>query len=383
RPILFLQVAWVLFVLRNELEVFYRSASCVWPDRALDSLFVRPYCPSAQNSDPAHVLIVADPQMLDEDSYPGRGPWLMMVTQFIVDMFLRKAWHVAMAKQPDAVVFLGDMLDNGRAKREHKAYLAYVQKFKKMFPASRGLPVFYLPGNHDVWLGGSDELSKLARARYQTYFGPLNHQALIGNHTLAFIDAPGLVEEYKTHTQASTVPTVEHWVPQSIRELRKVVDMSIPDGARPWPLVLFSHIPLARPDGTDCGPLREKGTLRAGRGLGYENTLSDATSKMLLDTFRPSVIFSGDDHDYCDVTHSVAASDDRTSPQTTVHEISVKSLSMAMGIRRPGFELLSLATPRTPWSPSFAHAPCVLPDQIGVYVWSYAPLAAATLSALF
>lgn len=57
------------------------------------------------------------------------------------------------------------------------------------------------------------------------------------------------------------------------------------------PLILFSHIPLSRPEGASCGPLREKGWIRAGRGAGYENTLSQATTNMLLETFRPSLVF--------------------------------------------------------------------------------------------
>jgi ethanolamine phosphate phosphodiesterase len=34
-----------------------------------------------------------------------------------------------------------------------------------------------------------------AQRRYQTHFGPLNSQESVANHTLVFINAPGLVEE--------------------------------------------------------------------------------------------------------------------------------------------------------------------------------------------
>lgn len=46
----------------------------------------------------------------------------MALSQFVVDLQLRKAWRTALATRPDAVVFLGDMLDNGRAERGHKEY---------------------------------------------------------------------------------------------------------------------------------------------------------------------------------------------------------------------------------------------------------------------
>jgi ethanolamine phosphate phosphodiesterase len=57
------------------------------------------------------------------------------------------------------------------------------------------------------------------------------------------------------------------------------------------PTVLFTHIPLSRPDGTDCGPLREKGTIHRGAGFGYENTFSEEASNFLLQNIRPSIIF--------------------------------------------------------------------------------------------
>ena len=70
------------------------------------------------------MLLIADPQVLDENSYPDRGPLLMTLSQFIVDLQLRKAWRTALATRPDAVVFLGDMLDNGRAERSDNEYVA-------------------------------------------------------------------------------------------------------------------------------------------------------------------------------------------------------------------------------------------------------------------
>lgn len=52
---------------------------------------------------------------------------------------------------------------------------------------------------------------------------------------------------------------------------------------------------------------------------------------------------------------------------------------MAMGIRRPGFQLLSLAGGA---APTHADAPCLLPDQIGVYTGVYAPLGVLSLALL-
>ncbi|KZV62594.1 Metallo-dependent phosphatase [Peniophora sp. CONT] len=361
-----LRLFWVLIVLWLELGSYYWSTlDCRWPDEKLDGTV------------PTHVLLVADPQVLDENSYPDRGPALMALSQFIVDLQLRKAWHTALATRPDAVVFLGDMLDNGRAERGNKEYRQYVEKFNRMFADTRGkkLPRYYIPGNHDVWLGGDDPLSKLARTRYQTYFGPLNSHASLGGHTLLFIDAPYLVEEDAAQRRAGVDGDISHWLPEALQELHATMKMASRSGEQPDPVVLFSHIPLWRTTGTDCGPDRERGTLKEGRGFGYENTLSPTISRMLLDTFKPVAIFSGDDHDYCEITHSATASGDSTGKSVT--EISVKSLSMAMGIQRPGFSLLSLS------SGGAAHTMCLLPSQLGLYLRGYLPVFLLTVVVLF
>ncbi len=77
---------------------------------------------------------------------------------------------------------------------------------------------------------------------------------------------------------------------------------------------------------------------------------------------------SGDDHDYCEYIH--------TSRQRRIPEVTIKSISIAMGIRQPGFQLLSLSSE----SRTHAHQQCLLPDQVRVYSWVYAPLVLATIA---
>lgn len=141
----------------------------------------------------------------------------------------------------------------------------------------------------------------------------------------------------------------------------------------PGPKILISHIPLARPEASKCGPLRERGRILKGAGPGYQNLLGSETSRFLLDILRPSVVFSGDDHDYCEHKH----------PQG-VREITLKSFSSSTGIRRPGFQLLSLIPPHeATTSKTHADRPCFLPDQSGVYYTVYLPVAILTFVYLF
>ncbi len=60
------------------------------------------------------MLVVADPQIPDSHSYPDRPPWLQQLSQFIIDLNIRKSWRAALRRHPHAVIFLGDMMDNGR-----------------------------------------------------------------------------------------------------------------------------------------------------------------------------------------------------------------------------------------------------------------------------
>ena len=114
------------------------------------------------------MLLVADPQVLDHRSYPGRAPWLMWLSQRMVDLNLRKSWWAALRLRPDSVVFLGDMMDGGRFAMDdaecvwctpihaigidamRARYEDYYARFKSIFALRAGTPVHYIPGNHDV-----------------------------------------------------------------------------------------------------------------------------------------------------------------------------------------------------------------------------------------
>ena len=87
---------------------------------------------------------------------------------------------------------------------------------------------------------------------------------------------------------------------------------------------------------------------------------------------------SADDQDYCEYIHTVSAKDGVTH---SVREVTVKSFSMATRLKRPGFQLLSLfSPPGLEWTePSYADAPCLLPNQSRIYTHAYAPLLSGSL----
>lgn len=66
------------------------------------------------------------------------------------------------------------------------------------------------------------------------------------------------------------------------------------------PRILLTHIPLYRPEGTPCGRAREASRpIRQGAGRNYQNELDERTTRWLMDRVRPSLVYSGDDHDSC------------------------------------------------------------------------------------
>lgn len=153
-------------------------------------------------------------------------------------------------------------------------------------------------------LGPSTLFSPHARTRYISHFGPLNSQISIANHTFVLIDAPGLVEEdYKRHglgksydkwkaLAGGTIDFVKSFAAKGHTRFCKVFPTSsnfLADNIEPT--VLFSHIPLSRPEGSNCGPIRERGTIRRGVGLGYQNTLGKDSTKFLLEHLKPALIF--------------------------------------------------------------------------------------------
>lgn len=105
-------------------------------------------------------------------------------------------------------------------------------------------------------------------------------------------------------------------------------------------------------------------------------------SNYVLRNVQPAVVFSGDDHDHCEVIHqnyrhhqtyNVPGFDPADVP-----ELTVKSMSMTEGVRRPGYAWLQLSSNNH----GIEYKPCLLPDQIFAWIGLYLPLFVLTLAFL-
>ncbi|OJD14821.1 hypothetical protein AJ78_04877 [Emergomyces pasteurianus Ep9510] len=404
-----------------------------------------------QDALPHHVVFVADPQLVDPHTYPGR-PWpLSSLTVFYADLYLYRTYSLLQRDlRPDTTFFLGDLFDGGREwgtgsssspEERFKQYgnsvwIKEYRRFVRLFldtwkvggidstASTRGRKIIAsLPGNHDLGFGHG--IQKPVLERFQTYFGVGNRVDVLGNHTFVSVDTVSLSAmdqpNPETGSSGDTSRGDEIWraANEFLSDLSNITARAakeellalqgraenystpakIVDAADPsppvissaqtdieLPTIILTHVPFYREPGTPCGPLRERfppsstnpfpekderNAIRVSRGYQYQNVLTDAISKKIISSAGASVkqIYSGDDHDYCEINHREFSG----SPK----EITVKSLSMAMGVRRPGFQMASIHNPidlqtgksiNAASSSTIQNRLCLLPDQVSTFV---------------
>ncbi|KAM9893739.1 hypothetical protein OXX79_009152 [Metschnikowia pulcherrima] len=300
-----------------------------------------------------NVLLVADPQLIDNHTYPGRNELLLGLSKHTVDTYLKQNYRALVEHlEPDFIVFLGDYLDNGRSTQD-AYYEREFRRFERIFnrwPSyKRGTNWFTnVAGNHDIGFGNGVKLP--SRERFISHFGPAN--ALVEINGVDFISLD-------TVSYSSEVADINE-------EPRRFLG-SVPE--KKSPRVLLSHVPFYRDTSKlTCGPLRESSNFWQNAGYQYQSALSPEVSAELLNKLQPDLIFSGDDHDYCDVQHPDSA-----------REITVKSISMAMGIYRPAVQLLSFTSADD--TLNYKTDICYLPRPY-VNVFMYVALAVFSGSAL-
>ncbi|KAI8910526.1 Metallo-dependent phosphatase-like protein [Powellomyces hirtus] len=309
-----------------------------------------------------HIAVLTDPQLTDAYSY-GQSGLSLKLTQFYSDLYMKRNFKVLESKlRPDAFWVLGDIMDGAREwestrARNFEPELARVRKvFKLQNPST---PFFWAPGNHDIGYG--DRVVPSAYDRFRTVFGEPNYMVDIGNNTLVVLDTVSL----------SGHPGAAHY-----DNARNFLD-TVAKTPVTSPRILISHIPLYRPDNSDCGKLRKsKRSINQGRGYQYQNLVVEGLSREILDAVKPSLILSGDDHDWCEQIHTLG------NGHSSVEQ-TVATFSWMQGNHFPGFGLLTLRPANVPGTTdaTFKFAACHLPPQLRIYFW-YIALLLITLLAL-
>ncbi|KAF9984959.1 hypothetical protein BGZ75_003500 [Mortierella antarctica] len=360
-----LRIAWCLALSMGEVGSYWVMIHrCSWPeneswDASEDRLKNR-----------YRIAIIADPQLTDWYSYKQTGLLLKLVETY-TDLYMKRSFRrLHSAVQPDAVMFLGDLNDGGRDSsddvfvKNSNRFLEHV--FQTTATAWNQQPVvmdtiagedldqheydsrvgphyrqqinipqdadereairesgrslrLYMAGNHDIGFG--DNIIRPSVKRFKDAFGSINYEVKVGNHSLVVLDTLAL---------SSDVQDIRGESQQFLTQLEQDSQM--------LPRILFTHVPLFRLDTTPCGKSRETKQLIINRG-GYQywNMVNATLSRDILRGIRPDVVFSGDDHDWCEIAHSLDGA--------LIPEVTLRTFSFAQGIQQPGFVMLSLHNP--------------------------------------
>lgn len=211
---------WLAILFYGERASFHKAVhDCGWPDA------------SSPSTSAVHVLLITDPQIIDQYTYPDLSALAYPLVRHFSDNYLQNVWRSLvlnpnrwmaqgrlgsasmnrqgkgreLAPPPDAVIWMGDLTDGGRRQRSENEWASLYGRFRALFPRPRHafweeaqatvsgsrqiitrrssaadfLPNIYMPGNHDVGLPGSDEsghrhdilASEDSSARHKEQFG--------------------------------------------------------------------------------------------------------------------------------------------------------------------------------------------------------------------
>lgn len=277
---------------------------------------------------PHRIAFIADPQLVDDHTYPKLPKLLDYILRRMSDNYLHTNYRFMQHYlDPDTVIFLGDMFDGGRD-WDDKVWLEEYKRFNKIFPKKANRrSIRSLPGNHDI---GFENITTHNMKRYAAYFGEANDYFELGNHTIVQLDTISMShEDPQVHTES--------------REFFASLDSKINPT---MPRIVLTHVPLYRDPGVErCGPGREsKRPFPLMKGYQYQTVIDYSYTLEILAKLSPEIVFSGDDHDFCDMHHV----DYTDNSKILAREISVKSASMTNGIKYPAIQLLSLNNPYDP-----------------------------------
>lgn len=322
KAVLLLFVYWVVIIHHFE-RVRVRSAinACQWGNW-------EHWEGEKKSVTPHRIALIADPQLVDDHTYPKLPRIADYILRRLSDNYLYINHKYMQAYlDPDTTIFMGDLFDGGR-EWEDDVWMEELNRFNTIFPHKANRRSFRsLPGNHDI---GFQNISYHNVKRFSAFFGEPNDFFELGNHTFIQLD---------TISYSHEDPVINQESRNFFQSLNSRISPEMPR-------ILLTHVPLYRdPNVEKCGPGREsKRPFPLQRGVQYQTVIDYAYTEPFLTQLKPTIVFSGDDHDYCDVTHV----DYKDNKKKLAREISCKTASMTNGIKYPAIHLLSLNNPYDP-----------------------------------
>lgn len=294
------------------------------------------------SNDNVNLLVFGDVQIMDKHSYPGRLSIVNWLTMKVLDNYHVKNWKATQRIiKPDYNLFMGDLFDGGRYWGDSYWYKEF-DRFQDIFyQINTGAKnVFNLAGNHDIGFG--ETVLKESFERFNKYFGSTNKRIEIANtNTVIYIiDTIALSDTDSVEIQGNVLDylkEIETLHPKLENEKR----------------ILMTHVPLYRdPLVQTCGSHRESTKpFPIMKGDQYQTVIEDELSQLVLNSVKPDLVLSGDDHDYCEIEHTYNGGDSK------VIEITTKSAAMNMGIKKPELTYLTISPDN-----KITFKQCALPD---------------------
>ena len=98
--LLMLLVIWVLtFYLQERYLTAATILKCQWPQLST-------------SLSQTNILLIADPQLIDNHTYPGRYELLLKLSKHTVDTYIKKNYNELLDQlQPNYLMFLGDLME--------------------------------------------------------------------------------------------------------------------------------------------------------------------------------------------------------------------------------------------------------------------------------
>ncbi|XP_066292833.1 metallophosphoesterase 1 homolog isoform X1 [Branchiostoma lanceolatum] len=281
-----------LVVLYNEVLVYYINKT---------SWKLPPGFSQSRDDDKIVRLIIAgDPQIQGyQYEVGGLVGW---VTRLDSDRYLSKTFHLLLdLVQPDAVVFLGDLEDEGSVASDVE-YSDYVRRFYQIFHVPAETKLILLAGDNDIGGEGADMITQEKMQRFEKNFAPLNEVVRVKN--VDFIKV-NLVTPFQ---KAPAVP-----------QTRLMSQLSAPVR------VLLSHVTL--------------------------NSAVLQTAATILGSFRPQYAFSAHFHKYERAAYNITRimryaglpyPADLASQQLVTQEFQVPTCSYRMGTAEIGYMVVTI-----------------------------------------
>lgn len=144
-----LRLLWILVLFCIEHYLPRRATSqCSWP---LDG------------PRECRLAVIADPQIVDENTYPRRGI-AMWLTKVFTDRYMRRNWRYVMDQDPGLAIFVGDLMDGGR-EWEDDVYVSYINELRiDGFPSISDLKMYFLLSRESESVLRSPEIMILVSA---------------------------------------------------------------------------------------------------------------------------------------------------------------------------------------------------------------------------